>query len=591
MPSMQQQYRGYAGQTPTRGSHGNARKGGIGPMISQGHHHPPPMTQAQIQAQAHAQQMATEHAKRRSRKPTDKNMPDGVEDIMIGDGVQKYKDLRDFERRLDATMTRKRLDIIDSVARNAKRTKTLRIWITNTVEDQPWQASMDNSLDYQANGTPSYRVKIEGRLLDDEHDQENHDSSAGPAADDADKMDEDPKPSSAGSKKPAALPAPAPKTTPPKPRFSTFFREMMVEFPPNMPKSAETTVHWKKPDPPRAANASSSASSAHHGPPAAADFDELTFKRVGDQNVNVVIKLTRHEDPEKFLLSDELAEIVDMKEATRTEVTMGLWEYIKLMGLQEDDEKRNFSLQTLCQQDMLTNILSINQKIANRETGYLPNLNEYVQPHLSPLPPISLPYTIRVDQAFHSLSSPSSPSPSPSSPQPTIYDVLVPIPDPLGEKMRPFILNPSYASMLKEVATLDDQLSLIVQAIQHSKAKHSFLTQMAQDPVGFTKGWISSQKRDLEYIMGEASRGGGEDAVSDEWRRVGAAAAAAAAAASGDGKGRGGGGGKDAKGPWETGNARESVTMMLAKGGPPPSQQAAAQAVAAAAAAASQQGR
>ena len=88
-------------------------------MIPQGHHGPQ-LTQAQLQQQAQQQQMLTEQAKRRSRKPTDKEMPDGIEDIIIGDGVQKYKELRDFERRLDATITRKRLDIIDSINKNTK---------------------------------------------------------------------------------------------------------------------------------------------------------------------------------------------------------------------------------------------------------------------------------------------------------------------------------------------------------------------------------------------------------------------------------------------------------------------------------------
>lgn len=58
--------------------------------------------------------------KKRSRKPTDKNIPEGVEDCIIGDGVQRYRELRDLERRLDSTMVRKRLDIQDSVNRNVK---------------------------------------------------------------------------------------------------------------------------------------------------------------------------------------------------------------------------------------------------------------------------------------------------------------------------------------------------------------------------------------------------------------------------------------------------------------------------------------
>lgn len=56
----------------------------------------------------------------RSQKPTDKNLPEGIEEYIIGDGVQLYRDLRDVERRLDATMMRKRLDITDAVNRNVK---------------------------------------------------------------------------------------------------------------------------------------------------------------------------------------------------------------------------------------------------------------------------------------------------------------------------------------------------------------------------------------------------------------------------------------------------------------------------------------
>lgn len=64
-----------------------------------------------MQAQQEAQRNAVDLAKRRSRKPTDKNMPDGVEDVIIGDGVHRYRELREVERRLDATMMRKRLDV------------------------------------------------------------------------------------------------------------------------------------------------------------------------------------------------------------------------------------------------------------------------------------------------------------------------------------------------------------------------------------------------------------------------------------------------------------------------------------------------
>lgn len=73
------------------------------------------------QMMQHQPPHASESARRlKSRRPTDKTIPDGVEDAIIGDGVARYRDLRDYERRLDATMTRKRLDIVDPVNKGAK---------------------------------------------------------------------------------------------------------------------------------------------------------------------------------------------------------------------------------------------------------------------------------------------------------------------------------------------------------------------------------------------------------------------------------------------------------------------------------------
>ena len=88
-----------------------------------GQHHQMQMNQAQLAAQ---QQLLPPYAndlnKRKSRKPIDKALPFGIEDVLIDDGdlAKRYHDLRDFERRLDATITRKRVDIFDSMNRNAK---------------------------------------------------------------------------------------------------------------------------------------------------------------------------------------------------------------------------------------------------------------------------------------------------------------------------------------------------------------------------------------------------------------------------------------------------------------------------------------
>lgn len=78
------------------------------------------LTPQQMEVQKQMQHQALERAKLRATKPSDRNLPEGLEDCVVGDGVQRYRSLRDVERRLDATMMRKRLDIRDEVDRNIK---------------------------------------------------------------------------------------------------------------------------------------------------------------------------------------------------------------------------------------------------------------------------------------------------------------------------------------------------------------------------------------------------------------------------------------------------------------------------------------
>lgn len=332
----------------------------------------------------------------------------------------------------------------------------------------------------------SYRVKIEGRLLDD-------------ADEDGDSVPDDKHDTAA-----------APNTKQARYRFSHLFKQMNVEFETSQTKrSADQSVTWTKPDGGKAPQSAQAT---------AADFDELTFKRNGDENMNIVINLVRHEDPERYQLSPALAEVIDAAHATRQEATLALWDYIRLMGLQDEEDKRNFRCD-----DALKRVTQV-------DVGSLPNLAAYIESHLGPLPPVSLAYTVRVDEEFH------------KNPQPTVYDIQVAVDDPLRAKLVEMINNPTYGQSLREIRELDGDLATLVMAISSSKAKHSFFMSLGDDPVTYLRNWLSSQKRDLEVIMGEAPRGGGEDAGSSEWRK----------------------GGPD--GVWGSSNAHESVQVMLSKG-------------------------
>lgn len=123
-------------------------------------------------------------------------------------------------------------------------------------------------------------------------------------------------------------------------RFSHFFKSMVVEFDiSKMRNGAEDALEWKKP-----------VRTAQNANDTALDFDELTFKRNGDENANITINLTRDETPERFLLSPALQDVVDETMATRADAVLAVFEYIKLMNLQEDEEKRQFRCDELLKQ-------------------------------------------------------------------------------------------------------------------------------------------------------------------------------------------------------------------------------------------------
>ncbi len=149
---------------------------------------------------------------------------------------------------------------------------------------------------------------------------------------------------------------------------------------------------------------------------------------------------------------------------------------------------------------------------------------------MSDLPPISLPYTIRVDKGFHSSGTPA----------PTVYDITVPLEDSLHAEMLAVTQSPTHMPTLQSISQIDERLALLVQAMNHSKAKHGFFTSMSKDPANFVKRWISSQKRDLAVVMGSGAWSD-EDWQETEWRKGGQT------------------------GPWGSSEAWESVGSWLSK--------------------------
>jgi SWI/SNF-related matrix-associated actin-dependent regulator of chromatin subfamily D len=196
----------------------------------------------------------------------------------------------------------------------------MRIFISNTAKDQAWQGPApdfdSNAFDFDTGLIPTFRVKLEGRLLDDEEGDAtelNPDSDLGLA----------PTPTAAQL---------------PKRKFSHFFKSIVVELERSRELHPEgNTIEWRKQSP---NTQPATGALGLNGPQ---EFDGFEFERKGEENINCTIKLTRDEAPDRFRLSPALADLLDTKEDTRAGIVMKLWEYVRANGLQDPEEKRNIN--------------------------------------------------------------------------------------------------------------------------------------------------------------------------------------------------------------------------------------------------------
>ena len=120
---------------------------------------------------------------------------------------QAYMDLLSFERKLDATIIRKRLDIQEVLKKPMKTKRKLRIFITNTSYTNQSKSPGDqlNSEECQT----TWELKIEGRLLD-----ENGQVRSDPRA--------------------------------PKKKFSSFFKSLIIELDKEMYGPDSNFVEWHR---------------------------------------------------------------------------------------------------------------------------------------------------------------------------------------------------------------------------------------------------------------------------------------------------------------------------------------------------------
>lgn len=187
-------------------------------------------------------------------------------------------------------------------------------------------------------------MRIEGRYLDDDDEVEH--TISDDDSDDDDGMEDDEKRKDSGatmevdgqpsSSKPKSN---KPFSDLPKPsrKFSKFIKSLTVEVDKmsfdNLNDSSN--VEWNKyPIPNQPVSKTAPA-------PIQPEFDAIEFERKLDLNAQCIIKIVRDDQPERFKLSPQLADLLDTQEDTKGGVVVGIWDYVMSHNLQERDEKRN----------------------------------------------------------------------------------------------------------------------------------------------------------------------------------------------------------------------------------------------------------
>ncbi|GAA6050943.1 hypothetical protein JCM3770_005335, partial [Rhodotorula araucariae] len=260
------------------------------------------------------------------RKPTDRSLPTsftpalppsvdlGASDLALAaslDSLDKlgdaYKRLQDIERKVDWTVARKAVEVTDKVSgavgRGEPFRRTLRIHVTATARDQPWQLSRDElakegEKDAVSAGevkpeagadkirVPRVEVRVTGEVLEDER-----------------------------------YPA---SSTP----FTTFLHRLVLETPtrdPAVTPVGSQPLSWTRPRELQPGAKLPSALETSH---------PLSAPQDGETALQLRLALyVAHPAGDRYALHPELASVLDTSEADRVGVLEALWAYAKSKGL------------------------------------------------------------------------------------------------------------------------------------------------------------------------------------------------------------------------------------------------------------------
>ncbi|XP_056308694.1 SWI/SNF-related matrix-associated actin-dependent regulator of chromatin subfamily D member 3-like [Danio aesculapii] len=226
------------------------------------------------------------------RKMADKILPQRIRELVPES--QAYMDLLAFERKLDQTIMRKRVDIQEALKRPMKQKRKLRLYISNTFN--PAKPDTEDS----EGSIASWELRVEGKLLDDPGKQ--------------------------------------------KRKFSSFFKSLVIELDKDLygPDNHLVEIALK--------HAAKIGETQWHRTPTTQETDGFQVKRPGDVNVRCTLLLMLDYQPPQFKLDPRLARLLGIHTQTRSCIIQALWQYVKTNKLQDSHEKEYINCDKYFQQ-------------------------------------------------------------------------------------------------------------------------------------------------------------------------------------------------------------------------------------------------
>ncbi|KAJ1731142.1 SWI/SNF and RSC complex subunit Ssr3 [Coemansia sp. Benny D160-2] len=284
--------------------------------------------------------MASVNTKR--KRLIEKSLPPKIETYIPESRL--FMQLQSLERKLDAKIVRKRLEVQEALGKPVYKKRILRVFVSNLAANQAAAAGGNDETDAEGKGTgarldsaeaPSWTLRIEGRLVD---------------------------PPGTSSK--ARLPAH---------KFSEFINSMVVELERDPELYADNVVQWRR--------------SAAEG-----DVDGFEVKRRGDEDVKTKIMLDIRTATDRFKVnSPVLRELLDIRGTiSKAGFIMKLWQYIKLNSLQDSEDP-----------DQIRCDAGLRQAFGNAVVSFTA-IPQMLHVFLTRPDPLIIEYTVRVHEGdFH----------------------------------------------------------------------------------------------------------------------------------------------------------------------------------------------